>query len=184
MKYIKTLIAAVILSCTLSVSAMATVILLPTLDLNSFPSYGDGNVGTQVNKAIASYNAVFLASLPDYGVGIVPNAKFGSDEAPLGGLSLDLTLGSYNYIFLHWGGPNIDAAYKNPQLYYIGADTGTYTFVAPWNTEPNPDKQYGLSFYSLYSEIPSSNVPDNGSTVALLGLTMIGMVALRRKVNA
>lgn len=183
MKYIKTLIAAFILSCTLAVSATATVILLPTLNINNFPSYGDENVGVEVNKAIETYNAVFLASLPDYGVGVTPDFK--ADNSVFGNnlLSIDLTLGSYNYIFLHWGGPNIDASYKNPQLYYIGDDTGTYTFNAPWNTAPDPDKQYGLSFYSFYSEIPRSNVPDGGSTVALLGLSLIGMVAVSRKVK-
>lgn len=177
MKYIKNLLAATILSCTLAVSATATPILIP-LDISKFPSYGDSNVGNQINLTITSYNTLFATALPTYGVGALPdykadNSTFGTDK-----LSIDLALGGYNYIFLHWGGPDLDTYYKNPQLYYIGADTGTYKFVAPWNTEPPKDKQYGLSFYSFYSPI---NVPDNGSTVALLGLGLVGMSVVARK---
>ena len=184
MKNINKLLLAFIVGCALAISAQATVIKLPTLDLNNFPSYGDENVGIQVNNAINVYNAVFLASLPDYGVGSTPDFKADNSVFGTNLLSIDLTLGSYNYVFLHWGGPDIDESYKNPELYYIGSDTGTYTFVAPWNTAPDPDKQYGLSFYSFYSEVPpTSNVPDGGSTVALLGLGMIGMTVIGRRVK-
>jgi hypothetical protein len=184
MNNIKKLLFAFIVGCALAISAQATVIKLPTLDINNFPSYGDENVGIEVNKAILTYNAVFNTDLPTSGVGSTPDFK--ADNSVFGSnlLSIDLTLGNYNYIFLHWGGPDIDASYKNPELYYIGSDTGTYTFVAPWNTAPDPDTQYGLSFYSFYSEIPpTSNVPDGGATVSLLGLGVIGMTFIGRRIK-
>jgi hypothetical protein len=116
-------------------------------------------------------------------------------------LSLSLPMGDYNYLFLHWGGPNEDDLYKNPELYYIGGDSGGLVFSAPVRhvpavyytsgpkkgqiKTPAQDKQYGLSFYSYYSAVPtvpepSLAVPDEGSNVVLLGVGFLGLAGASR----
>lgn len=188
------LLGIVLASCTLTVSA--TPILITELDLGAFAPYGDAHVGTEIGEAITAYNLAHTPDLPTTGIGSVPNVKVNTgDSAPspfptfaANTLSITITGGYYNYLFLHWGGPDTDIQYKNPQLYYIGGDLGALTFNAPSNFIPNRDpKQYGLSFYSLYSpieQVPPPSVPDGGATVALLGMGLTALEGLRRRFKA
>lgn len=171
-----------LLSAGIVTDAKAVPTLITTLDLAAFPPYGDGTVQTEINDAITAWNAAYDPDLPTTGIGATPNFKATNADFGSNLLSINLTLGDYNYVFLHWGGPDVDASYANPQLYYIGADSGVTTFSAPWNTAPDPDKQYGLSFYSFYSP-RGTGVPDGGATLALLGAGMLGVVALRRRLS-
>jgi hypothetical protein len=189
-------------------AANAVPILITGLDITQFPSFADDNVQTGVNAGIAAWNAANDPDLPTAGIGATPDVKLNSGDAVSGfpsfganTLSITLPMGDYNYVFLHWGGPNDDVNYKNPQLYYVGDETGSYSFNAPIHTIPAQyftsgpkagqlksaaeEKQYGLSFYSYYSEIPNlppptTSVPDAGSNLGLLGLGMLGVVGLRR----
>lgn len=155
----------------------AAPILITELNLGEFPEYGDAHVQSEINKAIVAYNLKPIADLPTSGIGATPDFKLNVPENPEK-LALTITGGSYNYIFLHWGGENADATYKNPELYYIGSLVGDWTFDAPFHVHgQDPQKQHGLSFYSLYS--PKENVPDGGSTLVLLGASILGFVGLR-----
>lgn len=189
MKNFKKMAICVALVGCMALDAKAIPTQITELNIGAFPSFGDGNVGTQVGLAITAYNlANPSATLPTSGIGSTPNIKVNTgDVAPspypsfgANTLSISIPAGSYNYIFLHWGGPNEDASYFNPQLFYIGGETGNLTFNAPVNTAANGGTgRYGLSFYSLYS--PTTSVPDGGSTIALLGSALVGVGALRRK---
>lgn len=158
--------------------SQATPVSITTLDITQFPSYGDENVANGITNAINTWNLTH-DPLPTTGINSTPDFKQTISENVL---SLNLSLGGYNYLFLHWGGPNDDANYKDPELYYIGNDSGLATFNAPFNTAK--DKQYGLSFYSLYSpkeSTPTNSVPDASATVALLGVGLVSIAALNRK---
>jgi hypothetical protein len=179
-KFLKAIAGIGLFAVATLATLKATPVLITTLDISQFPSYGDGNVQTGINNAIAAWNVTHDPDLPTVGVGSTPNLKVGDDAAPLGGLSITLDLGAYNYVFFHWGGPNADATYKNPQLYYIGGDSGPVTFTAPWNTAPDPNKQYGLSFYSFYSPTDRKTVPDNGATLFLVAIGFMCIAATGR----
>jgi len=194
--FLKLSSAAALMLASMLGNLSATPVLITTLDLNDFPSYGDGNVQIEINQAIAEWNTLYNPDLPTAGVGATPNFKLNTGGNQL---SIDLTLGSYNYLFMHWGGPNEDLTYFNPQLYYIGGDSGLTTFNAPVNHIPGhwetkkvkgvdtqvwveaQDKVYGLSFYSFYSPKEPPSVPDNGVSVILLGLGLVSLALFRRK---
>ena len=183
------MLGVVCAALALTMTARATPILITELNLAAFPPYGDGTDQTAINAAIGAYNLDHpMAQLPTTGIGATANIKVNTgDTAPTpypsfsaNTLSITVPAGSYNYIFLHWGGPNDDAAYKNPQLFYVGGDTGSDVFNAPLNGT----QQYGLSFYSLYGPSGPSNVPDGGMTAALLGLAFCAVQVLRRTLPA
>lgn len=207
-------------ACISTASAVPTRI--TTIDLSKFPSFGDGNVQEGISDAIKNWNARYDPDLPSYGIGAKPDIKVAQDDddddddddkekhsdAVKGFPSFDddtrsikLPMGSYNYVFLHWGGPNVDDTYKNPELYYIGDETDAVEFTAPVNhipavyftsgpkkgeiKTPAKDKQYGLSFYSFYSFIPPEptpgiGVPDLASNAVLFGIGFAGVLGARR----
>jgi hypothetical protein len=158
----------------LTVSLKANPVLITTLNIGAFPPYGDSTVQTGITNAITSWNVTHDPDLPLTGIGPTPNVKV--DSFPNGTISITLSgLGAYNYIFMHWGGPNADSSYNNPQLYYLGGTTN-WTFNAPTNN----GQTYGLSFYSLYSPT-TTNVPDGSTTALMLGLGLLGLGALARR---
>jgi len=88
--------------------------------------------------------------------------------------SITLALGSYDYVFLHWGGQRGGWS----QAYYIGNDTsGSHQFSAPPGGHPAVG---GLSFYSFYGSTRTP-VPDGGATLALLGLALGCLGFVRRR---
>lgn len=201
-----------------ALTAQATPTLITTLDLSQFPSFGDSQVQSGIQNAITAWNAANDPDLPTTGIGSTPDVKLNQGDVvsgfpTFGGdtLAIELPAGTYNYVFLHWGGPNVDAFYKNPELYYIGGETGTVNFTAPIYTEQIPaeyftsgpkagqlkkaasevNHQYGLSFYSFYSEIPvvppppgnppPTSLPDSGASLALLSVGVLGLAGLQRR---
>jgi len=212
---LKRLVPLLSLLGTLAVNA--TPVSIDTLNLAQFPSFGDGNVQSGIQSAITAWNATHDPDLPSTGIGATSDIKLNQAEVVAGfptfgtgTLQISLPMGEYNYLFLHWGGPNVDVFYQNPQLYYIGGEAGSLTFTAPVYSEQIPvvyftsgsragqikkaagvvNHQYGLSFYSFYSEIPvitptpvdppSTSLPDSGTSVVLLGAGLAGIVGLRR----
>lgn len=211
---LNTFAAGIALAATL-VSSQAAPTRITTLDLSKFPSFGDGNVQTGITDAITSWNASHNPDLPTYGIGATPDVKLNQGDSVSGfpsfaanTLSITLPMGDYNYVFLHWGGPDADADYLNPELYYVGDETSSVTFNAPVHhvpavyftsgpkngqiKTPAQDKQYGLSFYSFYSfqpvvpvppSSPGTSVPDTASNALLLGIGFAGLVGGRRLIT-
>lgn len=146
---------------------------------------GDGVVRTWVQSLVTVYNAKPgpNAALPAVGVTAVDGSNNSVDPdgaGPLPGfgagvLSLSIPVNAYDYIALRWGGPQ---GTDNWQAFYIGKEAGSYTFNAPVSTAGS---QYGLSDYRLYN--PHTNVPDGGTTIAMLGSALVGCSALSRKLR-
>lgn len=72
---------------------------------------------------------------------------------------------------LRWGGPQ---GADNWQAFYLGNETGTYTFTAPG--------QNGLSDYRFYNP-REVRVPDAGSSILLLGLAMGSLSGIARSLK-
>jgi hypothetical protein len=66
------------------------------------------------------------------------------------------------------------STYLNATFASLGVDPGTYVWT--WGTGENAD--------SFTLQIGPAGVPDGGSTVSLLGLASLGLVALRRKLRS
>lgn len=140
---------------------------------NESPSdFGDATVLNWLKADVSAYNATYTASyaIPTAGAGNAPLEKVTTGSGPS---SINITLGEYDYIFLHWGGQNGGWA----QAFYIGDGTGTYTFESPPGGHPAVG---GLSFYSLYGPTQKS-VPDGGSTAILLGASLSFLGLVRRR---
>lgn len=94
-------------------------------------------------------------------------------------ITIDLSGVSYNYIVLKWG--------NSDQFYYIGGETGPLTFNSTVFTTTGGKKKKkvpnGLSHYALFDG-QSRSVPDAGSSMALLGLSLGGLSVLSRRVKA
>lgn len=205
--FFRSLASTVIASACLC-TANAVPTLITTLNLGHFPSFGDGNVQSGIRSALELWNLSNDPDLPTYGIGATPDVKVEQEDRVTGfpsfaenTLSLTLPMGDYNYVFLHWGGPDEDETYKNPELYYVGGESGGLVFTAPVRhipavyytsgskkgqvKTPAKDKSYGLSFYSYYSAIPtvpetSLAVPDDGSNAVLMGVGFIGLASVGR----
>jgi hypothetical protein len=144
-------------------------------------NYGDPAVFPWLKNDVLLYNAPIAGAhlttplpTPTDNSG-VPFQKVSSGFQPGGASgSVDITLGGYDYLFLHWGGQGGGWG----QAYYVGGLTGTFEFDAPPGGNPAVG---GLSFYSFYG--PTTGVPDGGTTVFLLGAAVSGLGMLRRRLN-
>ena len=88
--------------------------------------------------------------------------------------TIDLGTGLYSYLFAKYDGKNAGS-----EVWYVGDLSGVITIPATGLPGPH---QYGLSGWTLFG--PGGNqVPDGGSTVALLGLALIGIAALRTRLQ-
>lgn len=155
----------------ITVSGGALVIAAPQSDI---ADYGDATVYNWLTADIAAYNSITSYSLP---TSVINPFLTKVASGFLGGAE-DILLTGGNYIFLHWGGQG--GGWE--QAFYITGLTGTYTFTPPPGGHPVVG---GLSFYSIYGATAGgANVPDGGTTVAMLGgaLAMIGLI--RRKLSA
>jgi VPDSG-CTERM motif len=85
------------------------------------------------------------------------------------GTSVNVGTTGFEYLFAKYDGPNYGS-----EVWYIGGLTGTITI-------PATAGGYGLSGWTLFT--PGSQVPDGGSTVALLGLTLVGLAVVRARLQ-
>ena len=166
----------------ITISGGSLVLRAPKSDIGD---YGDLTVFNYIKTDVSLYNAPILGHklttpLP------TPTAKDTSGTPFLGGAftgsgpnKIDLTLGGYDYLFLHWGGHG--GGWE--QVYYVGGLSGLYEFDQPTKAGDNSDTIGGLSFYSFYGPNPPRNVPDGGITVLLLGAALSGLGLIRRKLR-
>jgi hypothetical protein len=86
------------------------------------------------------------------------------------GTSVDVGTGGFQYLFAKYDGPNYGS-----EVWYIGGLTGIITI-------PAFGGQYGLSGWTLFTP-NGAQVPDGGSTVALLGLALAGLTVVRARLQ-
>lgn len=176
--------------CALVAALGATVALqsaqagLITLNSGGTPqpaNSGQGTIESWIKKLVEDYNTANNPDLPPPGSEVFrvnksgespstpPSAystypTFGADK-----LSITIPTGDFDYIGLHWGGKG-GGVY---QAFYIGniggAPASSYTFNAP-------DKN-GLSWYDTFHKV--EKVPDFGTSFALMGLAMLGLMRFR-----
>jgi hypothetical protein len=102
--------------------------------------------------------------------GVYPAADF-ADELSFTGGNVDLGSG-YLYLLAKYDGPNFGS-----EVWYVGGLTGTESIPLFGS-----GRQYGLSHVYVFN--PDNNqVPDGGSTIALLGSALMGLVFLRVKLQ-
>jgi hypothetical protein len=158
MKKVKSLIA--ILALSGAFSAQAIPIDLGTQ--NGAPA-DQGSRLNRLNTQIDIYNAANNPDLPD----AVLAGSFESGSQTGTTISIDVT--GWTYLVLKWS--------NNDRYWYVGGDTGVISFPSTSFNQNNQPQD--LSGYSLFN--PTSRVPDAGTTLVLLGGSLIGLGALRRR---
>ena len=167
---------------SLAVSA-AAIILLPTaaqalpirLDTTPYISpdtsipgnpsnQGQGTVRDWLQDLVNAYNAANNPDLPD----VDSQPAFEYEEKQKDVRSLEISVAGYTYLTVHWGGKKKT---DHTQAWYLGGTLDTFELVSPTGK--------GLSGYRLWNEVP--RVPDGGSTLALLGLGLLGLLAWSRR---
>lgn len=86
------------------------------------------------------------------------------------GTSIDLGTGLYGYLFAKYDGPNYGS-----EVWYVGDLSGVIKI-------PAKAGGYALSGWTLFGP-GGGQVPDGGSTLALLGLALLGAAAFRAKIR-
>jgi hypothetical protein len=162
----------------LTVSLMAMMRLnASTIDLgqylNSSSSWSADLTG--LNLQINSYNQVNTPSLP---TGSFTGGS-GSARALNTAVLLDVT--GWTYVCLNWG--NIE------ESYYVSGDTGNVAFYEPNNYVNNSGSQDCCSapatfVYNYYIAGHNTSVPDQASTLTLLGLALSGIGLMSRRPKA
>ena len=91
---------------------------------------------------------------------------------------ITLPLGAFQYVILSWGGTSIPGDHGTADiLYYIGGTSGNYTFT-------RENARGGLSGVSVFGRVPTPgphSAPDAGGSAGLLGLSLLTLAALRRR---
>ena len=107
--------------------------------------------------------------------GALPNASDTSfNKQDNSNTSFDLGLGGYTYLIGKY-----DAGNAGMYVWYVSGLTGTVTL-------PSTFQDRGLSHtiaYAAEGEAPPPRVPDNGSTVALLGAALVVVAGIGRRVG-
>jgi len=86
-----------------------------------------------------------------------------------------LTVSGYDYVLAKYDGPNGGAV-----VWYLGGGTMTLPADSSGLWENTSGKGYGISHWTGFGP---SNVPDGGTTIALLGSALVGIGALNRKLR-
>lgn len=133
---------------------------------------GAGTVQAWLQSLITAYNAVNEPDLP--ALSATPAVDFSAS-----GNITELTINvlGYQYLTVHWGGPQKNPNNDHTQAWYLGGTLEQFQLVAPVFR----GKPYGLSGYRLWNEVPVTRVPEGGSTLTLLGLALLGLWAAARR---
>ena len=147
-----------------------------TANFTSPSDQGDGTVFDWLKADVSAYDSTYSASYPTPTAGINSAPLFKDGSIPANTESIAIALGAYDYIYLHWGGKGSGSV----QAYYIGGETGTFTFDAPPGGHPDVG---GLSSYSFYGPDITQPVPDYGSTALMLGAALSGLGLMTRRLK-
>ena len=133
---------------------------VPTSPFNN----GNNIFTLAVGSAVPAPNLPTVANADNQGQ-VLPHGS-----GPSTGLVIDLSLLSFKptYAMVKWG--------QDSEFYYIGGLTGQITL----NNDIN---QNGESHYDLWTAGGSTQVPDGGTTVLLLGAALSGLALIRRKLS-
>lgn len=166
------LLAAVALG---GASAQATITLVAEAPPTTKPDdNGKGTIETWVAAAVDAYSAalpspgneVFRVNTNGESPDSPPPAYSAFPTFPNDTTSIEIPLGVFNYVVFHWGGPQKNGEVITHQVYYIGGESsGSATFDAPYSTG-SKSKQYGLSYYSVFGELPVTPVPEPATYLA------------------
>jgi hypothetical protein len=141
----------------------------------------------ELTAAITAYNAAYNPDVPPAGdIDFTPQL-IGGATTDGGGhavpppptpkfITIDFGVERETYAGLTWDGPQ-----GGTLFYYVGNETGPVLFESPYfpDTEGKlAPRQFGLSHYMF-----TGAVPDGGTTVALLGLALVGLGVVRRRVS-
>lgn len=165
---------AVPINITLSLPLSESSTLVTDVRMKSVGNAGNGVVFEWLSDDVAYYNEIFSASLPtpvgDGSNGVTPFYSTNKSYAVLDG---------YDYAVLHYGvGPGgAPGSGGGLQIWYLDGTTGNFDFGSKGK---GPNGKGGISFLRLYKG-EDHNVPDGGTTVILLGLSLSALVAFRRK---
>jgi hypothetical protein len=173
--------AAVWVALPIRANADATLTFGDIYDLGSFKPgdpFGDPFKAPYVNHLTgmtpgtsdSALGQDFTRSLSTFG-SPYPAAVFALDGT---GTSVDLLGTGYQYLIAKY-----DAGRAGVEVWDINGLTGTLTIPA-FGLAANP--KYGLSGWALFNPGPT-HVPDNGTTVMLLGAGLSGLGLLRRFVK-
>jgi hypothetical protein len=160
--FVASLSAQAVSIVNITVSGGSLVESAPQSDL---PSFGDADVLAWLKADVIAYNGLQSTSLPQP----VANNPLPKTDTPSKPTDLNLVLdNSYDYLFLHWGGPGGGVV----QAFYLGGYNGSFDFTLP-STGAN-----SLSSYTLYGPngvtTHDTRVPDGGNTLMMFGLVCIG----------
>ena len=146
-----------------------------TANFTSPSNQGDGTVFDWIKADVSAYDSTYSAIYPTPTAGVNDAPPFKDDSIPANTDSIAITLRLHDYIYLHWGGKGSGSV----QAFYIGGDTGTFTFDAPPGGHPDVG---GLSSYSFYGP-ETKIVPDFGSTALMLGAALSGLGLMTRRLK-
>jgi len=176
MKTIKCLLAVAVACASLGFASQARALLI-----------GDAHELGFVNFGIPSGDAdrtIYVNHLIDQALGTIETAdgqtytRSNNNFGPLAdavfdhnGTSLSIDVTGFDYLFAKYDGPNYGS-----EVWYVGDLSGVITI-------PATGGKYGLSGWTLFTSDGGNNVPDGGSTAALLGAALMGLAFLRAKLQ-
>ena len=121
----------------------------------------DPVTGQTYNRSLSVHGAPYPTAVFDHNSGGSPPT------------TIDISTGSYQYLFAKYDGPNYGA-----EVWDLNGLTGTITIPE----FAGPDGQLQLSGWTLFTGTPTT-VPDGGTTVMLLGAALSAIGLLRRKLS-
>jgi hypothetical protein len=95
----------------------------------------------------------------------------------LNGVGPSIPVEAGDYLVLHYGKGDGGTGKGGGVLALYFDSAGTYQ--VPDNGS-GPNGLGGVSFARLWDDTPDTSVPDNGSSVALMGMSLSGLVSLAR----
>ncbi len=144
------------------------------------------------NGTISSPNLPYVLSGNDFGAPPLPDAVATGDViTPASGISyaldgnVTITLGSgYRYLIAMYDGPNGGGTVWDLSALAAGTVVELPAFAQPNGSSDMKTGKYGITTWSLFNPTtppPPPSVPDGGATVALLGLGLVALAGVRRR---